>query len=584
MKVLVFAPHAAIWIHAFPEAVIAETIAKAGHEVLYVTCDRQFADYCVAMTASGLPFGADEAARRAVCDRCRSNAGLIRERFGFPTVELGAWLRLGDEAAIRDLVAGAKRGDPAATEFHGLPVGRFALYQMLVRRKRMGIDFSDEEWSEYRTQLGATVRAALALERIFAEHRPDRTMVYNGLYSINRVCGEIAERAGAAAYFLHAGGNLAHRLQTLMVGREHTFRFYPELLREWPRWRDRPIDARMAELVTDHFVEMLRGRSAFVYSATKSGAPFSMREHFGIPPAARILVATLGSYDEEYAAEMVGARVHSAPPMFPMQADWIRALCEFVAKREDLFLVVRVHPREFPNRRERVHSEHARLLQEALADLPPNARVNWPEERISLYDLAEEADVFLNSWSSVGKEMSLLGRPVVTYSPQLMFYPADLNYSARSREEYFTLIDRALADGWSAERIRAVYRWLGVEYGSGLIDISDAYSEHETRARSVPVRAWRKMRRTLDPLYVQRRDCKKRPGAIAAAAKVVRLVETAAATPIHVADPEKSSAAEEDRAIRYEVGRLIKHLYANPSSQRGPLHARLAEFSRVSPS
>jgi hypothetical protein len=581
MKILVFAPHAAIWIHAFPEAVVVEALAKAGHEIIYVACDRQFADYCVAMSASGVPFGAGEAERRAVCDRCRVHAGLIGERFRFPMTELGAWLRPDDEAAIQEVVAGAQRGDPSATQFSGLPVGRFALYQMLVRRKRMGLDFSDEEWSEYQVQLAATVRAALALERIFAEHRPDRAIVYNGLYSINRVCGEIAERSGAPAYFLHAGGNLAHRLQTLMVGREHTFRFYPELLREWPRWREQPVSAPTARLVTDHFVELLRGRSSFVYSAVKRGAPFSMREHFGIPPAARILVATLGSYDEEFAAEMVGARVHSAPPMFPMQADWIRALCDFVAVREDLFLVVRVHPREFPNRRERVQSEHGRLLQQALAGLPKNARVNWPEERISLYDLAEEADVFLNSWSSVGKEMSLLGRPVVTYSPQLLFYPPDLNYAAHSRNEYFSLIDRALADGWSAERIRAVYRWLGVEYGHGLIDIADAYSEHETRVPMLPARAWRKVRRALDPLYMQRRDCSRRPARLAAGAQVARLVEEARATPLDVANPGAATAAEEDRAIRGEIGRLLEHLYSNPSSRRGALHARLEEFSRA---
>jgi hypothetical protein len=579
MKILVFAPHAAIWIHAFPEAVVAEALARAGHEIVYVACDRQFAEYCVAMTASGLPFGASEAERRAVCDRCRAHAGLIGDQFGFRMTELGVWLRPGDEEQIRALVDGADRADPGATQLHGLPVGRSALYQMLIRRKRMGIDFSDEEWTEYRVQLAAAARAALALERLFDAERPDRAMVYNGLYSINLVCGAIAARRGAAAYFLHAGGNLAHRLQTLMVGRDHSFRFYPELLRQWPRWRERPIAARMATLVTDHFVEVLRGRSAFVYSAVKSGAPFSVRAQFGIPAKARILVATLGSYDEEFAAEMVGARVHAQPPMFPMQADWIRALCEFVARREDLFLVVRVHPREFPNRREQVQSEHARLLKQALAALPANARVNWPEERISLYDLAEESDVFLNSWSSVGKEMSLLGRPVVTYSPQLLFYPADLNYAARTPEEYFALIDRALADGWSAERIKAVYRWLGIEYGHGLIDIADAYAEHETRSRSLPDRAWRRLRRALDPLYVQRRDCSRRPKRLAEGERVAKLIESGAATPLEVAEAPPASAEEEDRAIRAEIARLLKHLYANPASRRGSLHARLSEFA-----
>jgi len=36
------APHAAIWVHAFPEALLAESLAKNGHEIIYVTCDREF--------------------------------------------------------------------------------------------------------------------------------------------------------------------------------------------------------------------------------------------------------------------------------------------------------------------------------------------------------------------------------------------------------------------------------------------------------------------------------------------------------------------------------------------------------------
>ena len=66
MKILVFAPHAAIWVHAFPEALVAEALAQAGHEVVYVTCDRQFADYCVAMSAHGVPFGAAAERRSAI--------------------------------------------------------------------------------------------------------------------------------------------------------------------------------------------------------------------------------------------------------------------------------------------------------------------------------------------------------------------------------------------------------------------------------------------------------------------------------------------------------------------------------------
>lgn len=586
MKTLVFAPHAAIWVHAFPEALVAEALAKAGHDIVYVTCDRQFHEYCVAMSASGLAFGAAEAHRRAVCDRCRSQAGLLRERFRFRGPDLGDQLRPDDDACIRELVAGATRSDPGASQILGLPVGRFALYQLLIRRKKMTLEFSDDEWAEYLVHLAASARAAIALSRLFAIERPDRVLLYNGLYSVNLACRHLADGAGIPTYFLHAGGNLAHRLQTLIAGRGHTYRFYPELLKQWPRFRERPASPALLRTVTDHFVELLSGRSGFVYSVRKGAAAASIRERFAIRPDARILVATLGSYDEEFAAESVGARVHDSPPVFPMQADWIRALCEFAAVRADLFLIVRVHPREFPNRREQVQSQHADLLRATLAKLPANVKVNWPDDNISIYDLAEEADVFLNSWSSVGKEMSLLGLPVVTYAPELLFYPPELNYSARSPEQFFAQIDMALADGWSAERIRRTYRWLAVEYGYGLVDIADGYAMRENEKPPLASRAWRRVRRALDPLYAQKRDCARRPARLAQAPLIARLIESGRETILDVLDDEdleQATPAEEDQALREEISRLILYLYpaaaAAAEPAPGSLHARLRMFA-----
>ena len=38
MNVLVFAPHSAVWIHAFPEALVAEALMQEGHQIIYVGC------------------------------------------------------------------------------------------------------------------------------------------------------------------------------------------------------------------------------------------------------------------------------------------------------------------------------------------------------------------------------------------------------------------------------------------------------------------------------------------------------------------------------------------------------------------
>ena len=40
MRILFFAPHAAIWYTSFPEALIADSLARGGHDIIYLTCGR----------------------------------------------------------------------------------------------------------------------------------------------------------------------------------------------------------------------------------------------------------------------------------------------------------------------------------------------------------------------------------------------------------------------------------------------------------------------------------------------------------------------------------------------------------------
>jgi CDP-glycerol glycerophosphotransferase (TagB/SpsB family) len=180
--------------------------------------------------------------------------------------------------------------------------------------------------------------------------------------------------------------------------------------------------------------------------------------------------------------------------MFPTQVEWMQELIDHVAKRADLFLVIRVHPRELPNLRDKIHSTPAKRLAVALTNLPPNVKVNWPEERISLYDLLPHVDVGLNGWSSTGKEMALLGIPVVLFTGEILFYPASLNILASTKDEYFSLIDDACTAGWSFERVRQVFRWLAVEYTLGTINISDGFTYKEG-ARSLYRRVIGRLRR-----------------------------------------------------------------------------------------
>jgi hypothetical protein len=240
-----------------------------------------------------------------------------------------------------------------------------------------------------------------------------------------------------------------------------------------------------------------------------------------------------------------------------------------------------VHPREFPNKRDNVKSAHAHELEALLIDLPPNVAINWPADNLSLYDLAEVTDVFLNAWSSVGKEMSLLGLPVVLYSPDLPLYPADVNYLGTTHDGYFTAIENALADGWRRENIVRTYRWCAIEYSHMLVDIADAYKTFERAPDGLMERVTGQLARALDPDRQQRRDCRDRPHPIRAQKQIAALFESGAGTILDPAVrrmPAASTPAAETEILRGEIQRLMQVMYPDGGEKKSRLGKLLAGF------
>ncbi|MCS6289233.1 MAG: capsule biosynthesis protein [Nitrospira sp.] len=583
VKILFFAPHAAIWVHAFPEALIAETLAQSGHTIVYVSCGEALQQVCIPMNAFGLDHLSPVDARRKICRLCGEQKELLRREFGFAGCDLADLLEPADRIHAQEMLDALSFEECMALTIENVPVGTLALYETILNRKKTGIEFDASEQTEYRAWLRGAVTTVIAGKRLFEREQPDCIAVYNSFYSVNHVMCRLASAHGVPHYFLHAGGNLSRRLQTLMVGREEAYRYLRSLVDRWPQYRDLPCAPGVLREITNHFLVLFGGRSVFSYSSGASREPFDVRKRFGIRMDQKIMVATMSSNDERVAAKAIGILEDHPKTLFSHQVDWVKRLIEFVDGRADLFLLIRVHPRDFPNKREAVKSEQARNLETMFRQLPNNVRVNWPNDEVSLYDLANETAVFLNAWSSAGKEMSLLGLPVVIYAPALIYYPSEFNYVGETEQEFVRKIDQALRDGWSLDRCRATYRWLAVEYGYGLIDIGDSYPPKDAHARSVLHRVMTRVERLVAPLHQQRQDCKRRADRLRASQVVDSIFRSGAATP---ADPNvwmpapEVSREEEDRVLRSELVRIGKALFGSGSIHRdGTLAARLEALS-----
>lgn len=578
MKVLFFAPHSAIWNHAFPEALVAEALAQEGNEIVYVGCGGLLNSHCISMAARAIPFEAAPAGKESVCSLCRQNKEIIRTRFKFGGIDLSATVNDEDRGVAATLASSVTPQNCLDLVVDRVEVGRIALYELLIQKKKTEMEFSEAEWQRYQASLRNSILVLRVMQRIFDVARPDRVVVYNALYSVNRVVCRLAELKGIAQYFLHAGDNLSNRLQTLIVARDHAFSYYQRLRDKWIELQDRPSSTDAMSLATDHFLEVARGRSLWAYSAAPD-KDVDLRKRFGIEAGQKIICATMSSDDERFSGEVIGALPVNIPSVFPRQVDWIAALIRYVQQRRDLSLIVRVHPREFPNKRESVLSGHARMLQVALSDLPGNVKVNWPTDNISLYDLANIADVFANAWSSAGKEMAWLGLPVVLYSHDLTLYPANLNYVGTTEAEYFRKIEQALSDGWDPERIRRTYRWCTIEYKHGSLDIADSFSRNEHR--SFLARATSRLLRSVLSSREQERDCRNRAARLRSSGRINRIFSNEMHTVLDLDEVDTTVLhLQETDSLKKEVRRLVAGLYGAPDgSPRNPLANKLHRFA-----
>lgn len=471
-----FSPYAGIWPHAFPEALVAAELARAGSKLIYVTCDGILVDGCQVMSAHRLTCHSPLSAREAVCGDCRQKRDLLVKNMPVEEIRIETLL---DQDTLREInatVISVTMESAYFFQYDNLPVGRYALHEVIIHHKLTELsEISEAGVDEFRCCLSHILITLSLTKKLLSRFSPNRIALYNTHVSNNYALMNFVKAQRIPVFGFHAGGNISRRLSTLWVFKFDMVLLYRHFIRLFGESIAKiPATAETIAESAAHFTGLASGKSIFVYSRPKQQKGFDIRKYFGFGKQQKILLATLSSYDELYSSQIMGV-MDADMEMFKDQIDWLHELICWVRDRKDLVLLIRVHPREFPNQRDPLHSNHARRLASVFTDLPSNVKINWPTDNISLYDLATEVAVGLNAWSSVGKELAQLGIPVVLFCEKILYYPASLNLLAKSRQEYFEKIDYALKSGWSYATMRQVFRWLAVEYSLSTISIKDAY-------------------------------------------------------------------------------------------------------------
>ena len=439
-SVLFFSPFSGIWKHALAEYGIMR-ILKKKYKVYDIRCDRYFREFCTVMNNKNLDLVSSYDAKEQICFACKKNAQLFNVR-GITRLDLEVPT---NDLNINSTIASIYAKDFKelyTLEFNSIPIGRIAVFESIIKYKKRDFNFSEEELAHYRTKVVHALKASLIADAAASIINPKFVFIHSPQYAVGGSFGAYFERKKIKVYTINHSNIAPERYKSIILWNWNKYKLNNPAKESWAEGT-KSVSKLDLKRASRHLKYQKAENSPFIYSPRYSGN--SIRTFFGLSKTTKIYLLATSSYDEVYANYSSGISKFSPfnSVVYQNQVDWIKSTINFFAKKEGSTLVIRLHPREFPNNRDSVASSHGVLLENILTNLPKNVFVDHPSLGLSVYDYFDEIQCVITGFSSVGLEAMLAGIPCVSYDSSLIEIPEDIHFTGSSRLEYFANIDKA---------------------------------------------------------------------------------------------------------------------------------------------
>jgi hypothetical protein len=131
-------------------------------------------------------------------------------------------------------------------------------------------------------------------------------------------------------------------------------------------------------------------------------------------------------------------------------AEWVEETVRYFAQREDVQLVIRVHPGEVLTH----GTSMVTVINATLPEIPTHIHLIEPDEKLNTYDILEITDLGLVYSTTVGLEMAMRSIPVIV-AGQTHYRNRGFTSDPDTWETYFSMLDEQLADLESTQLTQA---------------------------------------------------------------------------------------------------------------------------------
>jgi hypothetical protein len=482
-NVIFFSPHGSIWQHSFPESILADHLKKLGMNIEYIGCGGILSKQCTTMWMNENKGNLSNSEKKKICKNCTKDQKKIINSFKYDYLILENFIARKDLEKINKILESLKNKSVTLISkysYDGIEIGKFALYETALNYKKINFEFSLFEKNKYLSDLRGCLISLIAFKKIL-EKKYYAIFLYNSYYAKNRTVKFLAERLGIKVFSIHAGYNLFNRLQRLMItSKDHNDHDLYLKEKKWSTFKKVPLNKTVINNIVNHFKILLKAKNFYVYSS-KVKKNINIRDYFKIDNKKKIIFAILSSPDERVAANMIGAKT-STQKLFKDSFEWLDYLIEYASNKKDIVLIIRPHPREFPNKRETVLSYNAIKLNKFFSKIMTNKNIiiNSPTDNISINNIIPYCDSILTMGSGSTTEATLLGIPCVSMSENFLSFPKDLTLVGLKKEEYLNAINKSLNKKIDLNLSTKTFRWLALRYYYSNLNLSSLFYFSET--------------------------------------------------------------------------------------------------------
>jgi len=442
INILVFSPFSGIWDHFLTDVQIAELIqSDSRFKIEFLTCDGVFPNDCTVRDYLNLGSMGKNEGIDINCSTCTANTKTSHIEAKYKSYSLK---KIQSEViGLDSKVNKEKTNFGPHFIYDGVPLGKIAIYELLLKWKKTNLEFSNEQLVEICNYVENTFRTYLIAQHFFSMIKPDKILIFNPQYSVPGAFASAAIKNGIQTFYLSNSGTISEMRTHIKIWDWEHFKLKNPALENW-KTSIGPISTESKRRLKKYFLQLHEASSPWVYSEKSEGR--NSRQYFNIPLDNKIVLAVMNSTDEYFAAATCGLLPPnmSQSKVFENQEMWISELIEWVKIRKDVSLIIRPHPREFPNKREDVRGEAVDKRSELFENLPANVFVDYPSIKFAIEDHFVETSVVTTGWSSVGLDWQMRGKVCVTYDQNLPMYPPDTHLTGSTQGAYFRNLDYAL--------------------------------------------------------------------------------------------------------------------------------------------